>query len=432
MHYDIPWSLIRIEQRNGRIDRYGQRHSPQITTLLLNPDTEAFSGDLRVLSRLIEKEHQAHTALGDVASLMGKYDVGQEEEEIRKVLAREVDLDDVVKDARAVATEDSVAGLLARIMAGAAAPASAGTAEEPSASSLLYGNQVTFLREALEEAYVTPGASVHAGGLEWREYGPQSIVEFIPPPDLRQRLEVLPQTYLTDRKVMKKFKLVTSKARGKALLADALSDESGSSWPEAHYLGPLHPVIDWAADRAMASLGRNQVFAVRGAVDHPTVLLLGTLTNRRGHVVASSYLTAEFPNPSNPGFCVVTPHESAAAMAAAAGYTGTASNPGAVAGVDALQPLIANAVRSASSEMSAVFAAAEDAVTLRVEEWSRRTIDWTHEAEALIQRAELRQRRVSIKEEQAIAARMTPERQLVRPLLVIVPLGHPVAGSREG
>ena len=80
IHFDIPWSLIRIEQRNGRIDRYGQRHPPQITTLLLNPDTETFSGDLRVLSRLIEKEHEAHSALGDAASLMGKYDVGAEED----------------------------------------------------------------------------------------------------------------------------------------------------------------------------------------------------------------------------------------------------------------------------------------------------------------------------------------------------------------
>ena len=116
------------------------------------------------------------------------------------------------------------------------------------------------------------------------------------------------------------FKLVTSKERGKALLADALTDESDSSWPEAHYLGPLHPVIDWAADRAMASLGRNQVFAVRGDVDSPTVLLLGTLTNRRGQIVASSYLTAEFPNPNKPAFCIVTPHESATAMAAEVGY----------------------------------------------------------------------------------------------------------------
>jgi hypothetical protein len=164
---------------------------------------------------------------------------------------------------------------------------------------------------------------------------------------------VLPQSYLAERKVAERFKLVTSRARGKALLSAALTDASDSSWPEAHYLGPLHPIIDWAADRAMASLGRNQVFAARGDVDHPTILLLGTLTNRRGQVVASSYLTAEFPNPDNPGFCPVTPYESATAMAAAVGYTETASNPGPVARAEALRPLIAHAARSATAEMDA-------------------------------------------------------------------------------
>ena len=86
IHFDIPWSLIRIEQRNGRIDRYGQKHPPPITTLLLSPHP-AFAGDLKVLQKLIEKEHEAHTALGDSASLMGEYDVNAEEDAIREVLA---------------------------------------------------------------------------------------------------------------------------------------------------------------------------------------------------------------------------------------------------------------------------------------------------------------------------------------------------------
>ena len=87
VHFDIPWSLIRIEQRNGRIDRYGQKHPPQITTLLLEPSNNRFSGDLRVLTRLLEREDEAHRALGDVGGIMGEYRVEAEEDAIRDVLA---------------------------------------------------------------------------------------------------------------------------------------------------------------------------------------------------------------------------------------------------------------------------------------------------------------------------------------------------------
>ena len=93
-----------------------------ITTLLLDPTSDDFAGDVRVLKRLVEKEHEAHQALGDSASLMGKYDVAAEEEAIRQVLARERDLDDVVREVDDVAAADDFDGVMARLLAIASQP----------------------------------------------------------------------------------------------------------------------------------------------------------------------------------------------------------------------------------------------------------------------------------------------------------------------
>lgn len=261
IHYDIPWSLIRIEQRNGRIDRYGQKHRPSITTLLLSPSTTQFGGDLRVLQKLVEKEHEAHKALGDSASLMGEYDVKAEEDAIREVLAGRQNLDDVVRTVDEVITGGGVDGMLAQLFAHGSAPAAEPAAVTGDDIDGVYSDPVAFLRDALTMVFKTPAPAPDAGGVSWREHPEHAIVEFVPSADLRQRLDVLPQSYLRDRKVTTSLRLATSSARGKQALADARSAESTSLWPELHYLSPLHPALDWAADRAIAALGRNEVFA---------------------------------------------------------------------------------------------------------------------------------------------------------------------------
>ncbi|MEV4691231.1 helicase-related protein [Micromonospora echinospora] len=419
IHYDIPWSLIRIEQRNGRIDRYGQRHSPRITALLLDPDSDRFAGDVRILARLVDKENEAHRALGDVASLMGRYDVKGEEDAIRAVLAGQRDLDDVVRTPDEVLAADDLSAMFFGLVDEADESPLPETAA--AVGSGLYPDEVSYLEEALHAAFVDPTGPPSNNGVAWRRNTAFGTAELIPPPDLVQRLDVLPQSYLTDRRVADRLVLATTVARGKDRLEQALRDDTGSSWPDAHYLGPLHPVLDWASDRALAGLGRNQVFAVRGEVDGPTVLLLGTLTNRRGQVVSAAWLTVEFPVPDNPSFAPVTPHPSAAVALAALGFDTVRVNPGAVPGAEALDRFIAPAVQHARAQMRDLFAAAEKDVAHRIEQWSHRLAQWQDEADALIQRRDLKQRRVSIAQEQMLVAEMNPDRQLVRPLLVVVP-----------
>ncbi|SDD20545.1 Type III restriction enzyme, res subunit [Sanguibacter gelidistatuariae] len=424
VHYDIPWSLIRIEQRNGRIDRYGQKFPPRITALLLETDAQTFTGDLRVLTRLVEKEHEAHGALGDVASLMGRYDVKAEEEDIRKVLAGERDLEDVVRSVEDVTEADDLTGLFFRMFDEPQTPA---TAPQPpqalttATNSGLYPDEVSYLDDALHAAYIDPSGPVSDRGVMWRRDDAFGTAELVPPRDLVQRLEVLPQTYLADRQVTSRLVLATTPARGRLRLAAALTDTSMSSWPDAHFLGPLHPVLEWASDRALATLGRNEVFAVRGEVDAPTVLLLGTLTNRRGQVVSAAWLTAQFPDMENIAFAIMTPHESVAAALAECGWQGKQVNAGPIGGAQDLTALIRPAVHKARSQMRDVFAAAETDVASRVARWSEKLDGWDAEAGALIQRNELRQHRVRVEQERELVEAMNPDRQLVRPLVVVVP-----------
>ncbi|WP_412506109.1 DEAD/DEAH box helicase [Roseovarius sp. SYSU LYC5161] len=78
IHFDLPWSLLRFQQRNGRIDRYGQDRSPLIT-YLVGESTHEKVRQMWVLEKLVEKDEAAQAGVGDPAVFLGKGDADEEE-----------------------------------------------------------------------------------------------------------------------------------------------------------------------------------------------------------------------------------------------------------------------------------------------------------------------------------------------------------------
>jgi len=86
IHVDIPWSLMTLQQRNGRIDRYGQNRQPEIRYLLTRSQLERMDEVERIVKVLLDKDEQAIKNIGDPSVFMGVFDVEAEEEVTAKVI----------------------------------------------------------------------------------------------------------------------------------------------------------------------------------------------------------------------------------------------------------------------------------------------------------------------------------------------------------
>ncbi|NJO83871.1 MAG: SWF/SNF helicase family protein, partial [Blastochloris sp.] len=80
IHYEIPWNPNRMEQRNGRIDRHGQPHTPYIyhfapqgysdETIDRDAPVGNLEGDLEFLMRAVQKVEQIREDLGKVGPVI--------------------------------------------------------------------------------------------------------------------------------------------------------------------------------------------------------------------------------------------------------------------------------------------------------------------------------------------------------------------------
>jgi ERCC4-related helicase len=297
IHYDVPWSLIRIEQRNGRIDRYGQAHQPQFRALILTSSVPGAKDDTLVAERLLDREQEAHRSLGTAEAVSGLYRAEAEERSLIQDLlhGRTVDESLAAHHGSGSASGDDGEGaddglddFLADFFGTVEAPepeedaAGAGDAGETPGSvprahvPRLFSSTREFLDEALREVH--PDARDR---LDLSTDPASGLISFVPPSDLVHRLKALPPDYVRQRRLRDRL-LVTFNRR---LADDSLQRAraaGNSSWPEISLLTDLHPVMEWLTDKVLVRLDRQEAPILTAEVERPVYLVQGIYSNALG------------------------------------------------------------------------------------------------------------------------------------------------------
>ena len=294
IHFDIPWSLMVFQQRNGRIDRYGQRVSPDIRYMVTRSANEEIRGDMRILQILIRKEAEANKNIGDVGALMNLYDQDAEErltyhameESSAEAFEEELNINENAS------LEDLFADLWNDDTAGDPAP------EETKASVLKTVEDHTLMSDKdflegtvrlLAETRPYKVMPLHdAEGLEirWTQDMQRRFRNVLPP-------EATPA--VDDWLMLSSDKDFVARENRRSL-QNALEEDS---WPKVHYLWRQHPIMQWAGDKASQFFGRQEAPLVGISAMEPGEVIFcmaGSIPNRRSAPLVDEWFGLRFVN----------------------------------------------------------------------------------------------------------------------------------------
>ena len=102
VNFDIPFNPSRLEQRIGRIDRYGQTEEPQVFHFVPVVDSSTYAADLNFMERIARKIAQVEYDLGSANQVVGEEIQGHFGKRTRaKAKTRGIDTNEVINSALA-------------------------------------------------------------------------------------------------------------------------------------------------------------------------------------------------------------------------------------------------------------------------------------------------------------------------------------------
>jgi len=285
IHFDIPWSFMCFQQRNGRIDRYGQEREPRIVYLMTESVSEKIKGDNRILELLITKDEQAVKNIGDPSALMGVYDMEEEENITAAAIEGSADVDDFEK-LLAKAPKDPL-GLL---MGDEAIPMGEDTAKAERRMPSLFSSDYAFFREAI--AYLKGSQPLQA------EFDDDArTVNFAVPLEMKRELEH--RFRFLPREIWPESGEFTLSGDRDLIMAEiSRTRKEDDTWPKLQLLWDLHPLMRWLTDKLLAIFGRQQasVLTLSGKLKtgETIFILYGIIPNRKSQPLIASWMGVRF------------------------------------------------------------------------------------------------------------------------------------------
>lgn len=276
IHYDLPWSIITLIQRNGRIDRFGQRHNPVVRYLMVSTREGFLDGDQAIFRRLVDKVEEINRTTRTGESVLKLYDAKKEEEYIatRGILTGDANVLDKVnpETAESASLEETLLAAsheghddwLAFLTGETDAPSapSVGTT-----STVVDNSRIRLMSHAefLERGYRTLQQA-----LEDPSYLPlqKTAKQFIltPPPDLKRRLGapgatgdvVFGATAIPEESWPEDGHLYLTEDPDRVDQAIRAALAQKGQWSIELLLTEQHPVLQWLAERLMMLMKRDE------------------------------------------------------------------------------------------------------------------------------------------------------------------------------
>lgn len=285
IHFDIPWSLMVFQQRNGRVDRYGQENDPEIYYMQTLSNDEKFKGDNRILEILIQKDEQAALNIGDPSAFMNVYDENAEIAIVADAIENGKDADEFSKELDANASHAEFDFLSFLNETNKEKPQDKNLKVEFATSKTLFKDDLAYTTDALKFLQTSQKLEV-----KFEDDRIELLASELD--DLKYRFKMLPNEVIPDKWhfiLSNDLKTINNEIKN--------SRKNESAWPNIHYLWEQHPLLEWLKDKLLSNFNTLEapILTLNSLKQNKLIYLVsGVIPNKKAQPIIDEWLGIKF------------------------------------------------------------------------------------------------------------------------------------------